>query len=518
MKQEEKTKKVLSRLGIKPINDGVCTGTKWIDSKGATTTSFSPIDNSEIAKVKNATIDDYEKVMKTAQEAFLQWRKVPAPKRGEIVRQIGLALREAKEDLGYLVSLEMGKIYQEGMGEVQEMIDICDFAQGQSRLLNGFTMQSERNEHRLYDQYHPLGIVGLVTAFNFPVAVWAWNSMLAAVCGDVVVWKPSSKTPLCAIAVQNIIADVLKKNKLPEGIFNLVVAKSSVLGDNFVADKRIPLFSITGSTRVGKRAGEIIGARLGKSILELGGNNAVIISESADLDMAVSSTVFGAVGTCGQRCTSTRRLIIHEKVYEDVKKRLLNAYKQIENKIGSPLDENVLVGPLIDKDAQDTFLKAIEAVKKEGGKVLFGGTKYEVGDCKKGSYVLPALVEAKNEYEIVQEETFAPILYLIKYKGEIENAIAINNDVPQGLSSSLFSLNMREVEKFLSGSGSDCGIANINTGTSGAEIGGAFGGEKDTGVGRESGSDSWKQYMRRHTNMINYSDELPLAQGIKFDL
>ncbi|MPM05149.1 Aldehyde dehydrogenase, thermostable [bioreactor metagenome] len=517
MKTEEKIKQVLSRFGIKELNDGVSTGTVWIKSEGDVTSSVSPIDNREIARVKNATAADYEFVMKTAQEAFKIWRGVPAPQRGEIVRQIGLALREAKEDLGFLVSLEMGKIHQEGMGEVQEMIDICDFAVGQSRLLNGYTMHSERKEHRMYDQYHPLGIVGLITSFNFPVAVWAWNSMLAAVCGDVVVWKPSSKTPLCAIATQNIIADVLKRNNLPEGIFNLVVAKSSVLGDNFVADKRIPLFSITGSTRVGKRAGEIIGARLGKSILELGGNNAVIISDSADLNMAIASTVFGAVGTCGQRCTSTRRIIVHKKVYNEVKYNLISTYEQIKEKIGNPLDQNVLVGPLVDQAAVDAFMNAIVEVKKEGGKVLFGGTK---ADCKKNlnsNYVVPALVEAENHYKIVQEETFAPILYLIKYDGDIENAIELNNAVPQGLSSSIFTLNMREAEKFLSDAGSDCGIANVNSGTSGAEIGGAFGGEKETGVGRESGSDSWKQYMRRQTNMINYSNDLPLAQGIKFE-
>ncbi|HPS84412.1 MAG TPA: aldehyde dehydrogenase family protein [Bacteroidales bacterium] len=517
MKTEEKIKQVLTKFGISEVNDGVCTGTVWIKSEGDITTSVSPIDNREIAKVKNATAADYEFVMKKAQDAFKVWREVPAPQRGEIVRQIGLALRDAKEDLGFLVSLEMGKIHQEGMGEVQEMIDICDFAVGQSRLLNGFTMHSERREHRMYDQYHPLGVVGLITSFNFPVAVWAWNSMLAAVCGDVVIWKPSSKTPLCAIATQKIIVDVLKRNNIPEGVFNLVIAKSSVLGDNFVADMRIPLFSITGSTRVGKRAGAIIGERLGKSILELGGNNAVIISDSADLNMAIASTVFGAVGTCGQRCTSTRRIIVHKKVYNEVKYNLLSTYEQIKEKIGNPLDPGVLVGPLVDQSAVDAFLHAIEEVKKEGGKVLFGGTKVDGKKNLSGNYVVPALVEAENHYKIVQEETFAPILYLIKYDGDIENAIEINNAVPQGLSSSIFTLNMREAEKFLSDAGSDCGIANINAGTSGAEIGGAFGGEKDTGVGRESGSDSWKQYMRRQTNMINYSNELPLAQGIKFE-
>ena len=513
----KRTKEVLKKFGISETNFGVTTGTKWIDTKGDISESFTPIDGSLIAKVKNATLKDYKHVMKTAQEAFSYWRTVPAPQRGEVVRQIGIALREAKSDLAYLVSIEMGKIYQEGLGEVQEMIDICDFAVGQSRLLNGFTMHSERNEHRMYDQYHSLGIVGLITSFNFPVAVWAWNSMLAAVCGDVVVWKPSSKTPLCAIATQKIIENVLKQNNLPEGIFNLVIAKSSVLGDNFVADTRIPLFSITGSTKVGKRASAIIGERLGKSILELGGNNAVIVSKNADLNMAIASTVFGAVGTCGQRCTSTRRIIVHKKVYNEVKYNLINAYEQIKEKIGNPLDEKTLVGPLIDKTAVNAFANAIEEIKKEGGKVLFGGTVLDGKSFTSGNYVVPALVEAENHYKIVQEETFAPILYLIKYDGEIEEALSLNNNVPQGLSSSIFTLSMREAEKFLSNVGSDCGLANVNSGTSGAEIGGAFGGEKDTGSGRESGSDSWKQYMRRQTNMINYSNALPLAQGIKFE-
>jgi len=515
--EKERIKQVLDRFGIKAVNDGVCTGTVWFKTEGDITTSVSPIDNTEIAKVRNATIQDYEKVVKTAEEAFKIWREVPAPQRGEIVRQIGLAIRDAKEDLGYLVSLEMGKIYQEGLGEVQEMIDLSDFAVGQSRLLNGFTMHSERRDHRMYDQYHPLGIVGLITSFNFPVAVWAWNSLLAAVCGDVVIWKPSSKTPISAIATQNIIHDVLKKNNLPEGIFNMIIAKSSVLGDNFVADKRIPLFSITGSTRVGKRAGAIIGERLGKAILELGGNNAVIVSDSADLNMAIASTVFGAVGTCGQRCTSTRRIIVHKKVYNEVKYNLISAYEQIKEKIGNPLLDNNIVGPLVDKSAVQAFVHAIEQVKKEGGKVLVGGEVLEGEKYPSGNYVVPALVEAENDYKIVQEETFAPILYLIKYNDTIEEALEINNNVPQGLSSAIFTLSMREAEKFLSDSGSDCGLANVNSGTSGAEIGGAFGGEKDTGSGRESGSDSWKQYMRRQTNTINYSNELPLAQGIKFE-
>ncbi len=501
---------LLTELGTEQLNSGVCTGTHWLNPGGPVTVSTSPVNNQKLAEIKNASIEDYETIIKTAQNAFKIWRKVPAPKRGEIVRQIGIALRESKEILGKTVSLETGKIYQEGLGEVQEMIDICDFAVGQSRLLNGFTMHSERENHRMYDQYHPLGLVGIISSFNFPVAVWAWNAMLAAVAGDVVLWKPSSKTPLSAVAVMKIIQPVLKRNKVPEGVFNLIITKSSVLGDNFVADKRIPLFSVTGSTAVGKRIGKIVGNRLGKTILELGGNNAVIVSEHADTDMAVPSIVFGAVGTTGQRCTSTRRVIIHESRYEEVKTRLINAYKEITKKIGNPLNENTLIGPLIDIHSVNAFKFAVNKVQEEGGKILFGG------DVLGGNYVVPCIAEAKNHFKIVQEETFAPIVYLIKYK-TFEEAIELNNNVPQGLSSSLFSLNMREVEQFLSEVGSDCGIANINTGTSGAEIGGAFGGEKDTGGGRESGSDAWKAYMRRQTNVINYGKELPLAQGIRFD-
>ncbi|MDA3907360.1 MAG: aldehyde dehydrogenase family protein [Bacteroidales bacterium] len=508
-------KDLLKRLGISEINSGVTTGTVWFEVEGDITSSVSPIDGQEIARVKNATLEDYEMVVRKAQEAFKIWREIPAPNRGEIVRQIGLALRKSKEDLGKLVTLEMGKIYQEGLGEVQEMIDICDFAVGQSRLLNGFTMHSERRNHRMYDQYHPIGLVGLITSFNFPVAVWAWNSMLAAIAGDVVIWKPSSKTPLSAIATMNIIQKVLKMNNVPEGVFSLIIAKSSVLGDNFVADKRIPLFSVTGSTAVGKRVGKIVGERLGKSILELGGNNAVIISDSADLEMAIPSIVFGSVGTAGQRCTSTRRVIVHEKVYEQVKDRLINAYSQVINKIGNPLETDTLVGPLIDIHSVNAFKHAVSEVEKEGGKIIFGGNILEGANYTSGNYVVPAIAEAENHYHIVQEETFAPIVYLIKYK-TFDEAIELNNGVPQGLSSSLFTLCMRESEQFLSEVGSDCGIANINSGTSGAEIGGAFGGEKDTGGGRESGSDSWKAYMRRQTNTINYGSELPLAQGIKF--
>ncbi|MDA3910845.1 MAG: aldehyde dehydrogenase family protein [Bacteroidales bacterium] len=510
-------KSVLDRLGIEEVNSGVTTGTKWLEGKGTVTAVNSPIDGKEIAKVKNASIEEYEEVMASAQAAFKVWRKMPAPQRGEIVRQIGLALRESKEDLGALVTYEMGKIYQEGLGEVQEMIDICDFAVGQSRLLNGWTMHSERPEHRIMDQYQPLGILGLITAFNFPVAVWAWNSMIAAIAGDVVIWKPSSKTPLTAIATQNIIVKVLKENNLPEGIFNLCIAKSSVLGDNFAADKRIPLFSVTGSTRVGKRVGGIVGERLGKSILELGGNNAIIITPSADLNLTIPAIVFGSVGTAGQRCTSTRRLIIHDSIYEDVKKRLVSAYKQVVNKIGNPLDADTLVGPLIDQGSVSDFKYAVEQVQKEGGNIIFGGEVLDGKGYESGSYVVPCLAEAKNEFHIVQEETFAPILYMLKYS-DFDEALEIHNGVPQGLSSSIFTQNVREEQLFISEVGSDCGIANVNIGTSGAEIGGAFGGEKETGGGRESGSDSWKAYMRRQTNTINYSTELPLAQGLKFNL
>ncbi len=506
----------LKILGIDPLNPGASTGSEWLETNGEETSSFSPINDSLIAKVKNATLDDYEHLMAKAQDAYLQWRIIPAPKRGEIVRQIGEALRAKKEELGYLVSLEMGKIYEEGLGEVQEMIDICELAVGQSRLLNGATMHSERPFHRMYDQYHPIGIVGIITSFNFPVAVWGWNSMLAAIAGDVVIWKPSSKTPICAIAVQKIIAKTLRDNNVPEGVFNLIIAKSSVLGDNFAADKRIPLISVTGSTEVGRRVATIVGKRLGKTILELGGNNAVIISQHADLDMTLQSVVFGAVGTCGQRCTSTRRLIIHESIYDNVKERLVAAYDSISDRIGDPLEKDTLVGPLVDATAVKNFLRAIEEVQKEGGKVAYGGTKLNGEKYPNGNYVLPAIVEAENQFSMVQEETFAPIVYLIKYR-TIEEAILHNNQVPQGLSSCIFTENLVEAEKFLSETGSDCGIANVNLGTSGAEIGGAFGGEKDTGGGRESGSDAWKAYMRRQTNTINFSGQTALAQGITFD-
>jgi aldehyde dehydrogenase (NAD+) len=506
----------LRNLGIEEINPGASTGNGWLETHGEETASYSPTDGSLIAKVRNATLDDYEHLMEKAQEAYLKWRIIPAPKRGEVVRQIGEALRKHKEELGYLVTLEMGKIYEEGLGEVQEMIDICEFAVGQSRLLNGATMHSERQFHRMYDQYHPIGIVGIITSFNFPVAVWGWNAMLAAIAGDVVIWKPSSKTPLCAIAVQKIISETLRNNNVPEGVFNMIIAKSSVLGDNFAADKRLPLVSVTGSTEVGRRVAIIVGKRLGKTILELGGNNAVIISKYADLDMTLQSVVFGAVGTCGQRCTSTRRLIIHESVYETVKDRVVAAYESISNRIGDPLEKETLIGPLVDGTAVKNFIYAIDDVQKEGGKLVYGGTNLKGNKYPNGNYVLPAIVEAENHYKMVQHETFGPILYLIKFN-TIEEAISLNNQVPQGLSSCIFTENLVEAEKFLSETGSDCGIANVNLGTSGAEIGGAFGGEKETGGGRESGSDAWKAYMRRQTNTVNFSGQTALAQGITFD-
>ncbi|MDX5418880.1 MAG: aldehyde dehydrogenase family protein [Hymenobacteraceae bacterium] len=507
---------VLQQLGIKELNPAYSTGLTWGgEGNKSTRDIYSPADGNLIASVNMATADNYEHVVKTAQEAFKVWRMVPAPKRGEIVRQIGNKLREHKDALGKLVSYEMGKILQEGLGEVQEMIDICDFAVGLSRQLHGFTMHSERPQHRMYEQYHPLGIVGVISAFNFPVAVWSWNAMLAAVCGDVTIWKPSEKTPLTAIACQHIIRDVLADNELPEGIFNVIIGDAEI-GSLMAHDTRVPLVSATGSTRMGKKVGEAVGARLGKALLELGGNNAIIITENADIEMALRAVVFGAVGTCGQRCTSTRRLIIHENVYDQVRDRLLKIYPNLP--IGHPLNDTTLVGPLIDKDAVKAFENALENVQQEGGKLLIGGEVLEGEQYATGTYVKPAIVEAENHYHMVQEETFAPILYLIRYSGDVENAIEIQNGVKQGLSSAIFSSNLLETEAFLTHWGSDCGIANVNIGTSGAEIGGAFGGEKDTGGGRESGSDAWKIYMRRQTNTINYSRELPLAQGIKFDI
>ena len=507
----------LKELGIKEINQGASTGLEWYGSEaGGEINVYSPVDGKFIAKVYQATEEDYEKVVDKAHEAFLYWRSVPAPQRGEVVRQIGLQLRKYKDALGRLVTYEMGKSLQEGWGEVQEMIDICDFAVGQSRQLYGFTMHSERPNHRMYDQYHPLGVVGTISAFNFPVAVWSWNAMLAAICGDSNLWKPSSKTPLTAIAVQNILADVIKENNLPEGLFSLMIGRGKTIGEKMLNCKKIPLLSITGSTAVGRHAAQVISKRFGKTILELGGNNAIILTPNADLKMAIPAMVFGAVGTAGQRCTSTRRLIIHESIYDKVKESLLKAYKTL--KIGTPLDTSNHVGPLIDKGCVEDFLSAIKKVKEEGGKIIYGGEVLEGDGYESGCYVMPAIAEAENHFHIVQEETFAPLLYLLKYSGDVKNAIEIHNDVVQGLSSSIFTTDMREAEEFLSARGSDCGIANVNIGTSGAEIGGAFGGEKETGGGRESGSDSWKAYMRRQTNTINYGTDLPLAQGIKFEI
>ncbi len=507
----------LSKLGIRDQNSGSSTGLKWSQTNDQGVLKIhSPATGEYIASVYQASSEDFDNMVAVSMEAFKYWRTVPAPKRGEIVRQIGLKLREYKEPLGTLVSYEMGKSLQEGLGEVQEMIDICDFAVGLSRQLYGFTMQSERPSHRMYDQYHPLGPVGTISAFNFPVAVWSWNAMIAAVCGDVNIWKPASKVPLTAIACQNIIGEVLKENDLPEGVFNMVVGSGRTIGEQMLNDKRIPLVSLTGSTAVGKHAASVIAKRLGKYIMELGGNNAIILTPEANLEMAIPSIVFGAVGTAGQRCTTTRRLIIHESIFDKVKDSVLKAYQSV--KIGNPLDEKNHMGPLIDKDAVETMQNALKQLKEEGGTVLYGGEPLSGPGYESGCYVKPAIAVAENHYEIVQEETFAPILYLIKYTGEVENAIAIHNDVVQGLSSSIFTNNMQEAETFLSPWGSDCGIANVNIGTSGAEIGGAFGGEKETGGGRESGSDAWKTYMRRQTNTINFGKELPLAQGIKFDI
>jgi aldehyde dehydrogenase (NAD+) len=473
----------------------------------------SPTDGKKIGEMTFAGITEYEAILKRAQSAAQFWNQIPAPKRGEIVRQYGNVLRENKDSLGALVSYEMGKSLQEGLGEVQEMIDICDYAVGLSRQLHGFTMHSERPGHRMYEQWHPLGIVGVITSFNFPVAVWAWNAMIAAVCGNVTIWKPSEKTPFSALACMNLMKKVLEANQLPEGIFTLINGDKTI-GQMMANDKRIALVSATGSTAMGRSVGKMVAERFGKSILELGGNNAIIVTENASIDMALRAIVFGAVGTAGQRCTTTRRLIIHESIYDALLKKMIKIYKQLN--IGNPLDANNHVGPLIDEIAVGHFLNAVEQLKKEGGKVLYGGKQLKGEGYESGCYVMPAICEAKNTYKIVQEETFAPILYVMKYKN-ISEAIAMQNDVKQGLSSAIFSNNIQETEVFLSSQGSDCGIANVNIGTSGAEIGGAFGGEKETGGGRESGSDSWKAYMRRQTNTINYTNNLPLAQGIKFD-
>ncbi|MBL4705348.1 MAG: aldehyde dehydrogenase family protein [Flavobacteriales bacterium] len=505
----------LETLGIKEKNSGAAAGSHWFATRGPNINSMSPVDGTLIGTVVSATEAEYEACVLKAQGAYKEWRKVPAPLRGEVVRQLGQALREKKEALGKLVSYEMGKSYQEGLGEVQEMIDICDFAVGLSRQLHGFTMHSERPNHRMYEQYHPIGIVGIISAFNFPVAVWCWNTALAWICGDVCIWKPSEKTPLTAIACQNITQEVFAKNNVPEGVSCLVIGGAEI-GKLMANDTRVPLVSATGSTRMGKSVSAAVGARLGKSLLELGGNNAIIVTPNADINITVIGSVFGAVGTAGQRCTSTRRIIIHESIYDEVKEKIASAYGQLV--IGNPLDERNHVGPLIDKDAVRLYTESIEKCLAEGGTCLVEGGVLTGEGYESGCYVKPAIFEADNSMKIVQHETFAPILYLIKYSGEVENAIEIQNAVPQGLSSAIMTTNMRESEKFLSYAGSDCGIANVNIGTSGAEIGGAFGGEKETGGGRESGSDAWKVYMRRQTNTMNWSTELPLAQGIKFDL
>ncbi|RYD56199.1 MAG: aldehyde dehydrogenase family protein [Sphingobacteriales bacterium] len=507
-----KLNKVLETLGVDKLSEGACTGTKWIKAGGTKIDSYSPADGKLIGSVTTVNRKAYDAVVAKAEEAFVEWRMWPAPKRGEVVRQIGEALRKYKEPLGRLVSYEMGKSLQEGYGEVQEMIDVADFAVGLSRQLYGLTIHSERPMHRMYEQWHPLGLVGIISAFNFPVAVWSWNSFIAWVCGDTCIWKPSEKTPLTAIACMRIVSEVFKANKVPEGVNGLVVGARDA-GEWMSSDERIPLVSATGSTRMGKAVAATVAGRLGKSLLELGGNNAIIISEHADLNIAMRASVFGAVGTAGQRCTTTRRIIIHESVYEAFKKKLVAAYKQLS--IGNPLDENNHVGPLIDKDAVASYMNALEAVKKEGGKALVPGGVLEGKGYESGCYVKPCVYEVTADMEIVKHETFAPILYIMKYN-TIDEAIYMQNNVPQGLSSSIMTLNMREAERFLSHMGSDCGIANVNIGTSGAEIGGAFGGEKETGGGRESGSDSWKAYMRRQTNTINWSEQLPLAQGIKF--
>jgi aldehyde dehydrogenase (NAD+) len=511
----EEMKGILAQLGIQSTNSGASTGSNWMNTTGAKIDSISPVDGKLIASVNSATAADYNALIEKAQGAYVEWRKIPAPKRGEVVRQLAERIRFYKEPLGKLVSYEMGKSLQEGLGEVQEMIDICDFAVGLSRQLYGLTMHSERPGHRMYEQYHPLGIVGIISAFNFPVAVWNWNTALAWVCGDVCIWKPSEKTPLTAIACQRITQEVFEANGVPEGVSNVIIGDAEI-GKLMANDGRVPLISATGSTRMGKSVGAAVGERLGRSLLELGGNNAIIITPSADLKMVVPGAVFGAVGTAGQRCTSTRRLIVHASIYDKVTEALTSAYKQLS--IGNPLDQNNHVGPLIDQDAVKNYLHAIEAAQKEGGKVLVEGGVLSGPGYESGCYVKPCIIEAENHFAIVQHETFAPILYVMKYSGDVYEAIALQNGVPQGLSSAIMTNELKESEAFLAAAGSDCGIANVNIGTSGAEIGGAFGGEKETGGGRESGSDAWKVYMRRQTNTINYSDSLPLAQGIKFDL
>lgn len=514
-KETQDISNILKKLRIRRFNESVCTGTNWITAVGTKSREIiSPVDGKLIGKIVYAGETEYEAVLKRAEDAFHKWRKYTAPERGEIVRQMGNRLREYKSELGALVSYEMGKSLQEGLGEVQEMIDISDFAVGLSRQLYGLSMHSERQHHRMLEQWHPLGIVGIISSFNFPVSVWSWNAFIALVCGNTCVWKPSEKAPLSAIAVMNILQEVLVNNKIPEGVITLINGNAD-MGKRLATDNRVALLSATGSTRMGKSVAKLVGERLGKSILELGGNNAIIISDKADLDLAIRAVVFGAVGTAGQRCTTTRRIIVQKKIYKEVIKRLTAAYKQI--KIGNPLDEHNLVGPLIDKVAVENFVRAIMLAKEEGGKVLFGGDVLNGKEYESGCYVVPAIIEVQNFYKIVQEETFAPILYVMQYDN-LKEAIVMQNDVKQGLSSAIFTTDLRESEAFLAANGSDCGIANVNIGTSGAEIGGAFGGEKETGGGRESGSDAWKSYMRRQTVTINYGTTLPLAQGIKFDI
>ncbi|MCB9229058.1 MAG: aldehyde dehydrogenase family protein [Deltaproteobacteria bacterium] len=510
-------KDILEQLGISGHNRPVSTGVHTSgDPQYQPLASFSPVDGQLIARIGTASSDDYEHVIQNAQAAARQWALVPAPARGDVVRKIGNKLRTARQELGMLVSWEMGKSLQEGLGEVQEMIDICDFAVGLSRQLYGLTMHSERPGHRMYEQWHPLGVAGIITAFNFPVAVWAWNAMVASVCGDVTIWKPSEKTPLTALACANLIRDVLRESAVPEGTFSLMIGHAMPLGERLVADRRVPLISATGSCRMGKKVGELVASRLGRVILELGGNNAIILSPHAQLEQAIPAIVFGAVGTAGQRCTSTRRLIVHESIYERVRSSLVSAYQKL--RIGNPLDEANHMGPLIDQSAVRQMMQALEEARKQGGRILTGGRPLEGCGYESSCYVEPAIVEADSSLAIVQEETFAPVLYLSSYQGDVANAISIQNQVRQGLSSAIFTTNLLEAEEFLSVAGSDCGIANVNIGTSGAEIGGAFGGEKETGGGRESGSDAWKGYMRRQTNTINYSSKLPLAQGIRFEI
>lgn len=503
----------LKKLGLNKQNAGTWTGLKSSNSKKYLS-SYSPVDGKLIGQVSITTPREYEKIITSAQTAYQSWRLVPAPKRGEVIRQYGEALRRYKEPLGQLVSYEMGKSLQEGLGEVQEMIDICDFAVGLSRQLYGLTMHSERPGHRMYEQWHPLGVVGVISAFNFPVAVWSWNAMIALICGNVVVWKPSEKVPLCSVACQNIFRQILIEHQLPEGLINIINGDYTV-GEMMTKDARLPLISATGSVRMGKIVGATVAGRLGRSLLELGGNNAIIITPSADLKIVVTGAIFGAIGTAGQRCTSTRRLIIHESIYDQVAAALKKAYSQV--KIGDPLNTANHMGPLIDKDAVQKYEHALQLIKQQGGKLLVRGGVLEGPGYSSGCYVKPAIAEVTPDLPIVHEETFAPILYIMTYK-TVEEAIAIQNNVPQGLSSAIMTDSVRESELFLSAAGSDCGIANVNIGTSGAEIGGAFGGEKETGGGRESGSDSWKAYMRRQTNTINYSKTVPLAQGIKFNI